>query len=244
MKKMKMLLYVIGLIACSAFAVSALAATASRVDTVAELKPLIFEFKPTVAGVLTLEPGRFPEVNVQWIRSGEEAAAQCLVDHSNQPEENFHVWHDLLDTGDIAIPEAYRAKGKVLVNWNTRILGEQPETPPNPCGSFTGTLELIYKGGLAYSRIINVADGNKVLKELTMSIPDGGGEVIDPTHTGSVTLTPDMFAGGKLPAVIRLKVQWANDTSLRLTSTQATLDETTGMVDGQMHNVLVTITRQ
>jgi hypothetical protein len=220
------------------------------VDTVAELKPLVFSFQPTVVGRQVLEPGKYPVVNIRWIGSGWEDVAACMQGISDQPREGFHVWQDLLDTGDIAIPEAYRAKGKVLVNWTTRILGEAPNIrEDNPChpnlvDSIALTMDIVYKGGPAYSRIVNVADGNKVLKELTMFIPDGGGEVIDPTHTGAVTLTPDMFPDGRLPAVIHLKVQWANDTALRLTSTQAELDETTGMVDGHMHNVLVTITRQ
>lgn len=86
--------------------------------------------------------------------------------------------------------------------------------------------------GKVYTRLVDAGEGNALGREIVMTLPDGGTTTAyDPTHSGSVLLTPSMF-GGRFPGKIRFKVQWKNSSTMLVSS------------EANMRNIIVTISRQ
>jgi hypothetical protein len=221
------------------------AGEASGIKAGAELAPVVLEYTPAKTGstaVLNLLEVRWPKFVV---KSASAASASCVAYLGSISEKLINPnaapqWFDAMDTGDIVIDQRYRAKGKIMITWNFRLLAQPTAISlPSFCTSkgypFSGDVQLIFKEGKAFSRVLDIADGSqRVLREVVMTVPEGGKEIVDPTTTGSIIITPQMY-GGQLPAKIRLKLQWRNDSSLQLESRS---------YDWQnMRNIIVTITR-
>ncbi len=107
------------------------------------------------------------------------------------------------------------------------------------CSWWHGSVNQSFPGGTEhgkiYTRLVDAATGKALGREIVMTLPDGGMTsntvVSDPTHSGSVLITPDMY-GGTLPARIKFKVQWKNTTPMLVYS------------DAGMRSLIITITRE
>lgn len=123
-----------------------------------------------------------------------------------------------LKISNFTLPANYR-NSMLLITWTVRIEGYKPGTVvvwPNLCDPWHGTSYQSFPGGKVRSRL--VLNGKPVGDVCTMTIPDGGKAEItnesDPTLTCSAVVdAKDLSEEGNT-----FKVQWKNDTSLRLVS--------------------------
>lgn len=238
------LLIVAVILAIGLFQVNqAISAQSQQVSMDAEAAPKVLNF--VGSGQKTLSQVRYP---IFYDMSGDnQSCINQLSALSGQYISGSPSYAQCLTTGEITIDPKYRKNGKILVSWNLRVVAEQPSAyniwsnpPSNPweCHPWHGSVKQKFKGGSAYSRLVTVADGTTLQvpgNTITMTIPDGGAasdvNVIDPTHTGSIVVTPSMFRSKELPAKITFNLQWKNDTSLKLISRN------------NMRSIVVTISR-
>lgn len=131
----------------------------------------------------------------------------------------------------------YRDIARILVTWTIRLEGYkriiEPNRPHAPwfCGGCGGTTYQSFPKGEVYTKLF--VNGSAVGNPAIMTIPYGGkgssSSVVDPTHTGSVALTPAMF-GGSFPATLNFAVKAYNDTCMSVQSPNG------------MRNLVVTVT--
>jgi len=221
----------------------AMSAQGQQVSMDAEAAPKILNF--VGEGEKSLGAVRYPQFTDM---SGDnQGCINTLSALSGQYISGAPSFAQCLTTGAISIDSRYRKTGRILVSWNLRVVAEQPPVykiwrnpPVNPweCHPWHGSVKQKFKGGSAYSRIVPVVNGKTVSvtsNTITMTIPDAGTgtdvNVMDPTHTGSIIITPSMFSNGELPASITFNLQWKNDTSLKLISRD------------KMRSIVVTVSR-
>ncbi|MCF7908016.1 MAG: hypothetical protein K9L86_03985 [Candidatus Omnitrophica bacterium] len=131
----------------------------------------------------------------------------------------------------------YRDVARILVTWTIRLEGYkniiQPNRKHDPwfSGGCGGTTYQSFPEGDVYTKLF--VNGSPIGNPAIMTIPYGGkgsaSGVVDPTHTGSVALTPDMF-GGSFPATLNLAIKAYNDTCMSVQSPNG------------MRNLVVTVT--
>jgi hypothetical protein len=113
----------------------------------------------------------------------------------------------------------YRGTSKIIVSWTVRAEGYQSiinpwSNSPRLCHPWHGTIEESFPGGeLATVLYVNGAPRSG---EFSMTFPTLGKGTNynpgDPTITGSIVLTPEMF-GKEFPETMTCEVRWINRTT-------------------------------
>ncbi len=222
----------------------AISAQSQQVSMEAELAPQVLNF--VGKGEKSLSEVRYPIFSdIQGDNK------ECIVNLENLSGTYISgepSYEQCLTTGAITIDPKYRKSGRILVSWNLRVVAEKlpvyniwkdPPTEPWECDPWHGSVKQQFTGGNAYSQLFVEAAGLRSQppgNTITMTIPDAGAAIdvvnlIDPTHTGSIVITPDMFKSGELPAKVTFNLKWKNDTSLKL------------ITKDKMRSIVVTITR-
>ncbi len=107
------------------------------------------------------------------------------------------------------------------------------------CTWWHGSTNQYYAGGMTYGRVytrlVDATSGRALSRDIVMTLPDGGTTtnvvVYDPTHSGSVLLTPEMY-GGTFPSTFTFSVQWKNSSPMLVFS------------EAGMRNIIITVTRE
>lgn len=153
--------------------------------------------------------------------------------HAFKPHKNnyFDIWSkqgvDYEDIGGLEIrnyvvPEEYRRTANILVTWVVRVEGYTEALPlfTTLCHPWHGVTKQEFPADDVKTRLM--VNGKQYGEEFSLTIPYGGAVIssqpYDPTVNGSVLLKPDDFSGRILPQSLNFKIQWFNDSSMKIVS--------------------------
>jgi len=217
---------ILSVLLIAVFCFSGVALAQETLTAKTEAIPKVFQVTPKTDA--TIAESRWMEFSNC---KGESACCTTLGQKSLQYKKgapNYEAVNGLELT--IPVDETYRASGSILITWTIRVEGLagtviNPWTSsPQLCSAWHGTITESFRGGQVYSRAyIDYGSGYKAAgHDLGMTIPDGATITAnfpsDPTHTGSYLLKAADAPNGVLPAQVKVKIYWKNDTSRKVVS--------------------------